>query len=81
MSELDKQDQRIRQNAADLDTLWARMRYMGKTDYKVEWDGNTPVVYWRGHNLGSVASLNNGSMEQLADILDRARKQERGENK
>lgn len=54
----------------DLDVLAARMKYLGHTDYEVRGQ----IVYWRGQDIGSVLYLNSRSMEQLADILDRARK-------
>lgn len=56
----------------ELDTLAARMSYLSKVDYEVR-DG---IVYYRGQNIGSVAYLNSRGMEQLAGILDRARKAE-----
>ena len=54
----------------ELNTLAARMQYLGHTDYEVR--GN--IVYWRGQDIGSVLYLNSRSMEQLANILDRIRK-------
>lgn len=74
MSEQNELSHRIHQNTVILDTLWNRMKYLGRTDYTVEWEDNTPVVYWHGQRLGSAASLNEGSMERLADTLDKARK-------
>lgn len=76
----EEENQLILKNVRDLDTLWARMSYLGKIAYTVHWEADTPVAYWLEQRLGTVAELNDCSMDHLADILDRARGQAKGEN-
>lgn len=74
MSEQDEQDQQIRTNADDLDTLWSRMKYLGRTDYIIQWKGDTPGVHWLGLKLGSVSELNQMTIDALAARLDKAKR-------
>lgn len=69
---MSEQDEQARDIANE--TLWARMKYLAVTDYEVR-DG---IVYWHGQDIGAAPYLNSRSMEQLAGILDRARKQGEG---
>ena len=82
MSTREEENQLILKNIRALDTLWVRMSYLGTIAYKVHWEADTPVVHWRERRIGTVAELNDCSMEHLAVIMDRARKAaEQGESK